>query len=396
MPEIPLTYQIPRYFSATIAGKTIRYASKPGLPDWARITPAQHLLAEGISLSAGETLLFLGCRTGAAGCALASTSPGSNLVLADENYVALQMAKLTIEENQASNIRILSTFEALAFRDRPYDIVAIDLPKGRRLAQRWLALAFQALKPGGRLYLAGQNDHGIQAVIRDAGQLFQNGAILNYRKGNRLATFIRPEQMSDIPGWWHTPGIAPDTWHEMNLKAPGDLDLQLASLPGIFSYDRLDPGTKMLLDCVTIRLEDQVLDLGCGYGIIGLWVARQTARQVDLVDSNLAAVKAAQENLRRSQVSNAFVYPSDVLSAVRNQRYNLILANPPFHAGKEVDQEISQAFIQESWQALQPGGRLVLVANRFLRYDKIAAGIFQKLELLEQTGQYYVLQASRG
>jgi 16S rRNA (guanine1207-N2)-methyltransferase len=111
------------------------------------------------------------------------------------------------------------------------------------------------------------------------------------------------------------------------------------------------------------------------------------------VDVNLLAVAAAHENIRRLGLSNAQALPSDVLNAVVGRTYTLILTNPPFHAGKGVDYQIASAFIRQSWAALEPGGRLLLVANRFIRYEKLMDGLFRQIEVAAQDNRYRVLMA---
>ena len=75
---------------------------------------------------------------------------------------------------------------------------------------------------------------------------------------------------------------------------------------------------------------------------------------------------------------------------------DLVATNPPFHSGKEVDTRAAQAFLEQSAQALAPGGRLLLVANRFLHYERPMAALFGKVETLAQNGRYHLLLATRG
>jgi 16S rRNA (guanine1207-N2)-methyltransferase len=136
---------------------------------------------------------------------------------------------------------------------------------------------------------------------------------------------------------------------------------------------------------------ERVLDLGCGYGILGLAALRMGASQVDLVDSNLIAIACVRANLHASGASNARALPSDGLSAVQNQRYDRILSNPPFHAGKGIDYQMAQAFIEQSWQVLATGGTLSLVANRFIRYEHVLKMFFSQVSVEAETGKYRVL-----
>jgi 16S rRNA (guanine1207-N2)-methyltransferase len=137
-----------------------------------------------------------------------------------------------------------------------------------------------------------------------------------------------------------------------------------------------------------------VLDLGCGWGVLGLFASRSGATRVDLVDVNLMAVAAAKENLAVHGIQHARALPSDVASAVINERYDLVVSNPPFHSGKKTDYLIPQAFISQARQVLDRSGRFVLVANRFLPYERLLKEVFQSVERVREDGRYQVLEAS--
>jgi 16S rRNA (guanine1207-N2)-methyltransferase len=196
------------------------------------------------------------------------------------------------------------------------------------------------------------------------------------------------------PAWADQPGVACGSWVEFTVSTCGET-LAIHSLPGIFSFDRVDEGTGLLLAQLAPDrlLNKRVLDFGCGYGLIGMAAARLGAAWVDLIDVDLTAVTAARENLSRNGITNAQVYPSDVLEAVNSEHYDLILTNPPFHAGKQVEYGMAQTLISHARQVLDRNGRLVLVANRFIRYDRLMMDIFGNVERLAETGKYHVLES---
>jgi 16S rRNA (guanine1207-N2)-methyltransferase len=137
-----------------------------------------------------------------------------------------------------------------------------------------------------------------------------------------------------------------------------------------------------------------VLDIGCGWGAIGLLAARRGAAQVDLVDVGLPAVAAAARNIAQAGIANARALPSDALGAVADARYDLIVTNPPFHAGKAIDHDAALAFIAGARDLLTPRGRLLVVANAFLRYERAMQGQFGTVETVAEDRRYHVLQAS--
>jgi len=162
----------------------------------------------------------------------------------------------------------------------------------------------------------------------------------------------------------------------------------------VFAYDRVDAGTALLLDVLAVSPGARVLDVGCGYGLIGLVAARLGAGQVELVDVNLPAVAAARENIHHNGIANARAFASDGVPEGAARRYDLVVSNPPFHVGKSADGDVARAFIERAQQALVPGGQLILVANQFLRYDQVLSALFEQIECLASNRSYRVWSAT--
>jgi 16S rRNA (guanine1207-N2)-methyltransferase len=385
-------YTEPRQFSAQLRGQNITYLSKPGLPGWEQVSPASKLLADHVELPAQGKALLLGCGHGALAAVLARAYPGCTLWLLDSSHTALQMSARTLAANQIHQARLHAEISVLPSGEAGFDAAILDLPRGRKLAQRWLAEAYAALRPDGLLFLGGAKNQGVRPAIQDAEALFGKASVLGYKKGSRVVRLVKDPAFRSQADWARLPGIAPGTWEQIDIHTPQG-QFHLYSLPGIFSYDRLDAGTRLLLDYLRVSPGERVLDLGCGYGIIGLCAATAGAGHVDLLDDNLLAVAAARRNVQNCAFSQAQVHASDVFSAVQGQTYNAIFSNPPFHAGREVDNQISAAFIEQSHTALVAGGRLTLVANQFLRYERLLAQRFGRVERLGMDGRYQVWQA---
>jgi 16S rRNA (guanine1207-N2)-methyltransferase len=273
------------------------------------------------------------------------------------------------------------------------DAVVVEAPKDRKLARRWLVEAQAALKTGAQLFVAGANEHGIRSAIADAEALFGGAIVLAYKKGNRVARAIKGAGAAGRPAWASEPGIAAGTWYEFEVDLRGRT-FRLRSLPGVFAYDRLDEGTRLLLTTLAVPEHARTLDIGCGYGIIGLVAAHLGAQSVDMVDANLLAVAAAGENIARNNIANAHVLAGDGIRAVAERRYDLIATNPPFHVGGAVDYEVARAFIDDARRVLVPNGQLLLVTNQFIRYDQLLRSTFERVECLAQTASYRVLRAA--
>jgi 16S rRNA (guanine1207-N2)-methyltransferase len=384
-------YETVHSFTAELGDEAISFFSKPGMPHWDSVSPASQLLGE-VARPANDARVLLIGGHAALGVALARRVPAGEVVLLDISAIAAEMGRRTLEANAIGNARVWDAISVLPERAAQFDMVAIEAPSDRKLARRWLAEAHQALLGGGVLYLAGANDHGIRSIVGDAAALFGDAAVLGYKRGQRVARADRRASQTDVPDWADSLGIAPDTWYEFEIVVRGQT-LRLRSLPGVFAHDRLDEGTRLLVEAIEPPIGARVLDIGCGSGAIGLLAARLGAAQVDLVDASLLAVAAAQENIRQNQVAGARAFACDGVPADRRGWYDLILTNPPFHVGKAVDYEVAHAFIGQARRALKDGGQFVLVANQFIRYDQLLRSAFAHVDCVTATRSFRVWRA---
>lgn len=375
-------------FETPLRGRTVRVVTKPGIANWERVSPAATLLSEAALTAPDARILHLGCGHGALGVALARGAAEGQITLIDASYIATTLTARTLAENRVTNATIMG--DPAALEADSFDVAVVEAPSGRTFARRWLVTAHAALKPGGYLYLAGPKAEGIESLIGDARALFGQGATLAFRDHNRIA--IATKQPGIAPPRWATePGIAPGTWQEFTATL-GDRPFRIASLPGIFSSDSLDAGTAFLLRHLDVRPGERVLDIGCGWSALGLAAASGGAGAVDLIDSSLPAVAAARRNIAAAGLDNARAFPSDALGALGDERYDLIVTNPPFHAGKGVSYDAAGAFIADARDHLTARGRFLLVANAFIRYERAMREQFEAVEVVAEDRKYHVLR----
>ena len=385
-----LEYYDVKEFSATLRNQQVRFCSKQGIPNWDRITAGVRLLADVVHTSPQAKILLLGCGHGALGVAFSHLVPLGDVVLTDTSYVAIKMAEMTININGISNASIWPGVSLFPSNTETFGTVAMLLPKGREFTRRWLLEAFLALQTRGRLWLAGPTREGVKSAIADARTLFGNAETVGYRGRERVAVAVKIGREPNVEGWAREAGISPGTWHEFEASLRG-LHLRFRTLPNIFSHDRVDAGTTLLIQSMEIPHHAKVLDIGCGYGIIGIVASRMGASHVDLIDSDLYSISAARENVIINRALNAEAFPSDLFNAVSDRKYDIILSNPPFHAGKATDFSMISTMIADARQILEPGGRLIVVSNKFLGYSRLLGASFEKVTCLHETPNYVVL-----
>lgn len=166
---------------------------------------------------------------------------------------------------------------------------------------------------------------------------------------------------------------------------------------GIFSAHGLDPGTALLIENLTLRPTDRLLDLGCGWGAVGVAAAKSAVEgRVVLTDVNRRAARLARENLERNRVKNAEVRVGSLYAPVKGEVFDVIATNPPFHAGRELVLRI----LSGAAEHLSPDGRVVLVGKgsqgiRF--YQKWLETHWDgPVTVLGRGSGYRVLEARRG
>ncbi len=376
-------------FKTELDKQEIMVCSKPGIPEWDFITPSVHLLAEHTEIEPGWQVLQIGIGNGAGSVILGRKANPASVYGWDANFVAHQCTRMTLAANAVDNFDLVNRVDLEGNQQERFHAAVMLAPKGRGYGQRCLAMAHQALRPGGIFYLAGSKQTGVQPLISDAEELFGKGVILGYKKGNRIVRFIKDGQNMELPGWALRPGISPNTWQRLEIDIAGRTTF-IDTLPGIFSYDRLDEGSSFLLEQKILLDGASVLDLGCGWGAIGLWAARKAA-WVDMVDSNHLGVAASSRNITLNGATHARAIASDVTSSVAQETYSHILTNPPFHIGREVEYFTPMAFIQQAARVLIPKGELWLVANKFIPYIKIMQPIFRHTRIAAENTKYHIL-----
>jgi 16S rRNA (guanine1207-N2)-methyltransferase len=140
-----------------------------------------------------------------------------------------------------------------------------------------------------------------------------------------------------------------------------EFEFRLTSDAGVFSRDGVDYGSRVLIEHMEIPRDARVLDIGCGYGPIGLTAARLAPQgHVMMIDINERAVELARFNAEANGIPNVSFAPSDLFAAVEGEVFDVILTNPPIRAGKMV---VHQLFT-DSWKHLKPGGSTWVVIQK--------------------------------
>jgi 16S rRNA (guanine1207-N2)-methyltransferase len=167
------------------------------------------------------------------------------------------------------------------------------------------------------------------------------------------------------------------------------ISLALETEPGLFSPKGVDSGTLSLLATVRFGKEDKVLDLGCGYGAMGIYAAKLLGpERVHMIDSNPTAVRCAEHNARLNGVAGVHSQVSDGFRDFHGTGFTKILCNPPYHA----DFSVAKHFIEKGFNRLLVGGALWLVTKRDTWYRNKLSAVFGGTRVT-QRDSYFIFEA---
>jgi len=169
------------------------------------------------------------------------------------------------------------------------------------------------------------------------------------------------------------------------------ITMSFITLPSLFSPAALDAGTRAMLSRAEFRPGDKVLDLGCGWGVVGVYAAKLVgAKNVTMSDVDPAAVELARENARINGVPEIQIIQSDGFAGIDGAGYALILSNPPYHA----DFAVAKGFIEKGFNRLALGGKMMMVTKRREWYKNKFIAVFGGVKVEEIDG-YFVFTAER-
>jgi len=247
-----------------------------------------------------------------------------------------------------------------------YDFVIMSATKQMAESEGLLALALQRAK--GLVIVAAAKDAG---GGRLAGMMEAYGVKIGELSKSRCRVV-----------WTHEPQQARREWIDKNLTQLAARQVPIDgknwwSVPGLFGWDKIDAGSKLLLEHLPVDLGGYIADFGCGYGYLSSDLAqRETVAQIDAYDQDARAAALAAKNANEKS-GRAKVRPlwQDIRQLKAQPLYDAVVMNPPFHSGKQEDIALGETFIRKAWESLKPRGKLFFVANRHLPYEKIVKGL---------------------
>ena len=246
-----------------------------------------------------------------------------------------------------------------------FDHVILYQPKAKELLEYLLAACVPLLKPGGQVWLVGENKSGVKSAYKKLNSGLEN---VGKVEGARHCLLYTGEKQAESPAFNY------DSWVKTWTQEVAGKSITLKSLPGVFGHGKLDVGTQLFLEQLEKHkfmsqvCDARMLDFGCGDGVISIWLALHTNAAITASDDSALAMASTKMSCEANGVMEKMSFVgSNGLSQVKG-RFNYIFSNPPFHRGTNTDYSIAESFILGSKQHLTLNGELFIVANDFLRY----------------------------
>jgi 16S rRNA (guanine1207-N2)-methyltransferase len=267
-----------------------------------------------------------------------------------------------------------------AMADRSADEAVILAPGGTLERDYVLAQTLRVVKAGGPVTVFAPKDKGgsrLRKVLEGFGCAVSEDA----RKHHRFCHTLRPKTPQNLA-------------QAIEAGGPQLLpELGLWSQPGVFSWDRIDPGSARLLELLP-KLAGRGADLGCGIGVLaGPILASPHVTELTCIDTDRRAVACAEHNLDdpRARV----VWSDARLRDEDRSSLDFVVMNPPFHDGGSEDRALGVAFIQSAAAMLHRGGTCWIVANRHLPYEAPLAAAFAEVTVRADAGGYKIFEARK-
>ena len=337
---------------------------------------------------AGEVVV-LGDRWGALATALAEHRP----VQISDSYLAQQATRANLARNGIDEgaVRLLSSQDEPPAR---IDVLLVRVPKSLALLEDQLHRLAPAVHPDTVVIGTGMTTEIHTSTLK----LFERiigptRTSLAVRKA-RLIHCTPDPALKPVPSPW------PHSYELPSDIATGAAGLTVTNHAGVFSAERLDVGTRLLLQHLPpLSGPTRVVDLGCGNGVIGTAVAALAAEaEVTFVDESHQAIASARATFaafaaNTDPAAKADFLLGDGLSDVPAGSADLVLNNPPFHSHQATTDAIARRMFAGARTALRPGGELRVVGNRHLGYHATLRRMFGNCTVVASSPKFVVLSA---
>ncbi|OUS72539.1 16S rRNA (guanine(1207)-N(2))-methyltransferase [Pseudoalteromonas sp. A601] len=332
--------------------------------------PSSLLLRNSESLNA-ESILVVNFVQDGFLSQLKSLNPNSKITAFSYNHANGQFA------NNLNGIDVCISHE---ITEQQFDLVIYYYPKSKPEALMTLDNIRAVLNPDADLLVVGENKSGVKSIEKQFTNHCEFGRKIDSARHCALYLFSGIAQLAEF---------SISRYHKQFTVEVAGTQFNAISIPGVFNHGELDAGTKMLLENAPNVKSGQVLDFGCGAGLIATFLGlKNIALSFVCSDVSALAAYATTQTLALNNINGKAVL-SDGLTSI-NGKFDLIISNPPFHTGIATDYTIAEQFLSNAKQHLTKSGKLTIVANCFLKYPPILESQFGEYQTVHKNNKFAV------
>lgn len=293
-----------------------------------------------------------------------------------DNKSQLDSIKLNLQNHKENKtINYHYTKQTLNHVDR----VIINCPKSLDMLEYYIQLANEFISPKGTILIGFMTKYFTPKYLDICKKYFQDVSQSKALKKARVITAKEKLPKSSLP-------LA-----SYKVELP-NLNITLNQLSGVFSKYKIDYATQFLIENIIVQAEEKViLDLGSGNGIISYFINQKYKhRELHLLDDSYMAHCSGKLNLTGDHIYHHWHYD---LTHFKANQFDLIITNPPFHFGHEIDLSIPLKLVAESVSYLRKGGRLVIVSNNHINYTSQLEANFSRFNKIATNGKFNIWEA---
>ena len=274
-----------------------------------------------------------------------------------------------------SKVKRFSTkgFEGGSNVSGKFDYAIVHLTRSKALAKHLVFLATK-FAPKGTVYVDGANTQGVQGMLKAVSSFLP---ITGQVSGSHGRLF-----------WF----IAQDVFSSWDATSKQKIEGGFLTRAGVFSASRIDPASSLLANSLPHCISGFVADLGAGWGYLSHQVLKNpNLKLIDLVEEDEVALSCARLNCNDGR---ADFYWTDIDTWMTSRKYDHVVMNPPFHIGREGEPDLGKSFIRKASQVLKKKGKLWMVSNRHLPYERVLSQLFTNVAEVAGDNRFKVLKAS--
>ena len=332
-------------------------------------------------LQGNDRVLLLNDAYGALAVALANYSTYSW----NDSFLSQQAMRDNLLANGYPQEQV-TTNAQIEFPPAAVDCVLIKIPKTLAMLEYQLYALRGLLHHDTQIIAAGMARHIHSSTLKLFETIIGPTTTTRAVKKSRLVLVQRDQSLNEG-----------QSQYPSSFELEVDRSYQIVNHAGVFSRERLDSGSRLLLENMAVGEQyNRIVDLGCGNGVLGLISAAMNPESTPLFcDESHMAIASASENFKNAYAGTreAEFRVGNCLQGVDSDSRDLVLSNPPFHLQHSIGDAIAWKMFKDSWRVLVSGGELRIVGNRHLGYHAKLKKLFGNCTTIATNKKFVILSA---